>query len=303
MMVMLICAIVGPVALLADVHQPARFWHFYAYFTPWSWMSIGSIFLAFYLVATFIYSWLFLRPALSANKGRAGLTGMIAAVLGRGTWQGQNLLKPVAVLTLILAMIIALYTGAEVAIVAARVLWSSYLVPVFFLITALLGAGSLSLLIARIIGEDSTTLNILSRYNRWSALLSLGVLALWFVLATFTHGSEASALIQLQGSVHWQLNLATLLILLLIPAMLSSYASKFSLLSALSGLAVTWFSRWIIFIDGQTIPKYGAGFYTYDLPLGTEGLLGMVGVFGLWLFLAIVLYEFLPWNNKIESQV
>ena len=33
-------AAAAPVSLLADLHQPARFWHFYAHFTPWSWMSV-----------------------------------------------------------------------------------------------------------------------------------------------------------------------------------------------------------------------------------------------------------------------
>ena len=36
---MLTSAIVAPVALLADLPQPGRFWHFYTNFTPWSWMS------------------------------------------------------------------------------------------------------------------------------------------------------------------------------------------------------------------------------------------------------------------------
>src|SRR5690625_5196201 len=35
-------SLVAPVALLADLHQPLRFWHFYAYGTPSSWMAIGD---------------------------------------------------------------------------------------------------------------------------------------------------------------------------------------------------------------------------------------------------------------------
>ena len=33
-------AIVGPLALTGDLHQPGRAWHFYAHITPWSWMSL-----------------------------------------------------------------------------------------------------------------------------------------------------------------------------------------------------------------------------------------------------------------------
>jgi len=303
MMVMLICAIVGPVALLADLHQPARFWHFYTHVTPSSWMSIGAIFLPLYVTSAIVYSWLFLRPALLENKSKAGFAGIISNTLGRGTWQGQHLLKPVAMITFIFGMVIALYTGAEVAIVATREFWNSYLIPVFFFSTALLGASSLMLLIATLIHEDNFTLTTLSHYNRGFALLSLAVLMLWFILALFTNGVEASSFKLLQHSAQWQLNLIFLILLSLIAVFITNGSSKLILLSATSGLVVSWFARWMIFIDGQTIPKYGAGFYRYDLPWGTEGLSGMLGVFGLWLFLAIVLYEFLPWKNKTESQV
>src|SRR5690606_39853686 len=40
--VLLVTAIAAPVSLLADLHQPGRFWHFYAHFTPWSWIDRKS---------------------------------------------------------------------------------------------------------------------------------------------------------------------------------------------------------------------------------------------------------------------
>ncbi len=49
-LVMAIGAIVGPLALTGDLHQPGRAWHFYAHITPWSWMSLGSLFLPLFLV-------------------------------------------------------------------------------------------------------------------------------------------------------------------------------------------------------------------------------------------------------------
>lgn len=301
MLVILTCAIVGPVALLADLHQPARFWHFYTNFTPWSWMSIGALFLPLYVIATFVYSWLFLRPGLLQNRSAQGLSGTVARVLCLGSWNGQKFLKPVAIITVLLALIIALYTGAEVAIVASRSLWSSYLIPVFFFTSALLGASSLSLLIAYFIGENNLTMNTLRRYCSWHALIALMVIATWLVMAIASDGMEARTLALLQDSAHWQKQFITLISLLVLAAMSIVGSSKFSLLFAASGLIFSWFSRWLIFIDGQTIPKYGAGFYTYNLPLGSDGLLGLLGMFGLWLFLAVVLYELLPWNIETES--
>ena len=47
-------------------------------------------------------------------------------------------------------------------------------------------------------------------------------------------------------------------------------------------------------IDGQTVPKTGAGFYVYALPAGSDGLLGILGTAGLWLFLLLVITAVLP---------
>jgi len=52
---------------------------------------------------------------------------------------------------------------------------------------------------------------------------------------------------------------------------------------------------WTILIGGQSIPKTGAGLYDYHLPLGSDGLLGIVGTLGLWIALLLLMLEYLPW--------
>ncbi|MNU36652.1 Tetrathionate reductase subunit C [compost metagenome] len=50
---------------------------------------------------------------------------------------------------------------------------------------------------------------------------------------------------------------------------------------ALTMLGAAWIFRWVVFMSVQGVPKYGAGLYLYDMPWGSDGLLGMVGVLGL----------------------
>lgn len=57
------------------------------------------------------------------------------------------------------------------------------------------------------------------------------------------------------------------------------------LVIGLLALHSAWMMRWSTFIGGQEVPKTGAGYYTYSLPLGPEGLMGIVGTAGLWVFL------------------
>ena len=48
--VLVVSAIAAPIALVADLHQPGRFWHFYFHPAPSSWMSLGAFLLPLFLV-------------------------------------------------------------------------------------------------------------------------------------------------------------------------------------------------------------------------------------------------------------
>ena len=63
----------------------------------------------------------------------------------------------------------------------------------------------------------------------------------------------------------------------------------YSALVALALMASAWIFRWIIFMAVQGVPKYGAGLYLYQMPLGSAGLLGIVGMFGLCVSLMAVI--------------
>ena len=64
--VLVVTAIAAPVSLLADLHQPGRFWHFYAHPTPWSWMSLGAFLLPVFVVLSLAFAglWWLRKPGL-----------------------------------------------------------------------------------------------------------------------------------------------------------------------------------------------------------------------------------------------
>ncbi|MAD22303.1 MAG: tetrathionate reductase, partial [Halomonas sp.] len=122
--------LVAPVALLADLHQPLRFWHFYAYANTRSWMSIGSVVLPLYLVSVLGLAWLAWRPALQAQRNAPGLSGWMAKWLSLGdSATPRALVAIVGLAALLLSSGIMLYTGAELAIVKARPLWNTVWLP------------------------------------------------------------------------------------------------------------------------------------------------------------------------------
>ncbi len=62
-------------------------------------------------------------------------------------------------------------------------------------------------------------------------------------------------------------------------------------LLVLSALALCWLMRWTLLIQVQTVPKFNAQFNPYSLPGGTDGWLAILGTFGLWIALLIIIRE------------
>ena len=96
--VLVVTAIAAPVSLLADLHQPGRFWHFYAHPTPWSWMSLGAFLLPVFVVLSLAFAglWWLRKPGLLR------LVGVLLALIWRplpgGMGAGYALLLALAML-------------------------------------------------------------------------------------------------------------------------------------------------------------------------------------------------------------
>lgn len=269
--VLLVTAIAAPVSLLADLHQPGRFWHFYVHFTPWSWMSIGAYLLPLFVMLAlgFCLLWWLRRERLLR------LTGLAMALL---------------------AVSILVYTGAEVMVVRARPLWNTRLLPWNFAVTGWLAALGAMLLVGRWLpgGLGAMPMELLRRLGISAlVLVVLGVLV-W--VATGSLGLDPSfpaALRLFEDFPVWRLSLlGAVLSGVLMLVMLARPAARlggagYSLLVALVMLGSAWVFRWVVFMSVQGVPKYGAGLYLYSMPLGGDGLLGILGMFGLCLALLV----------------
>lgn len=271
LLVAVTAGLVAPVALLADLHQPARFYRFYLNFTPTSWMSWGAFLLPTYLLSLSLF-------ALQA--------------LYRDTDGRQPLTRAAALVTSLLAAGIALYTGSEMGILISRELWQvGWLVP-GYLISGLAGATGLALVLNTLFSLASRADNrLLSRSLGLLLLLSALWVAAWVSAGYLNLSGSGAALLRLM--VEYQPTESLLLWIglgLLLPLLLSLF--NHPLLHVMTGLLAlfgAWMVRWAMFIGGQGIPKNGAGFYPFDLPPGTEGVLGILGSFGLWLAALIVI--------------
>jgi tetrathionate reductase subunit C len=298
----LVCGLTAPVALLADLHGPGRFLNFYLYFQPQSWMSWGSFFIPVYLVGLLLYAWLALRGDFAAlGQGGNSLQARLYRLAGRGGAAPRMAISAAALLTLVGAVLVALYTGMEVMVVHARPLWNTPFLPIQFAATAFAGAIGLVLLFNRVIGGRDTQLEI--GLNRLLVLALAVVLTLgggWlFVSMSGISPSHSTAFSQVAGMPQWQLTAVWAVLATILPMALAIRRPASSgLITGLIAVHSAWMMRWTILIGGQSIPKTGAGLYDYHLPLGGDGLLGIVGTLGLWIALLVLMVDYLPWAGQ-----
>ncbi|WP_303807480.1 NrfD/PsrC family molybdoenzyme membrane anchor subunit [Aeromonas rivipollensis] len=286
--------VVAPIALTADLHQPARAWHFYAQTRFTSIMWYGAYLLPLFSLLSMLLGWLLIRPNLARRGEEHDRVAALARLLCLGSWSGERWLKPLALLAALSGLSIALYTGLETMVVAARPLWHTSWLPWLLALSALLAAQSALLLLNRLLaGWQQGTEAGLLRQSGWTlSLLALSLLG--WALFGGASAAEASALYRLDPSwrlaAHWLLlTLALLGLLLLAGHRFSPRLQTWGL--GLLALHLVWGLRWLVLIQGQLAPKYGAGVYVYQIAWGPAGVLGILGTFGLLLALLVALSE------------
>ena len=264
LMLAVTAVVVAPLALNADLHQPARVWHFYAHFTPWSWMSWGSIFLPLFSLLVMGY---FLALIYSRLKAKPL----------------PRLLAGLALLCGFSAISILLYTGREVSILRAQPLWFSGWLPLFIFLTACQAIPSL---LALWLWREPQYQRPLARWQLFSLVVLAWVTLLWvYSDKLWASGDNPSG----QALRHWAVQspsialLPVTLWLLLFGLALFNGRKTFSTpviaTQVLIALTLCWSVRWLLLMQTQTLSKYNVLANPYALPLGSEGLLAIIGTF------------------------
>lgn len=315
MLACLTTTLVAPVALLADLHQPLRFWHFYAYPTSSSWMSIGSLLLPLYVVGVLLLAWLAWRPALQANRQAPGLAGLVARLLSFGAAPTPRAaLVLVGLATLALSTGIMLYTGAELAVVKARPLWNTVWLPPMLVATGFIAAAGLVLVLNRVSGlRDQASSGQMLRVLLGACLVAGLVAGSWFLDGINANvGSVAAALDSVRASPSWRSTalwggltgvalFGAVLYLLTRPAARRPALFAWAWVLGLVAIHMGWMFRWVVLMDVQHVARNSAGFHHYGIPAGSSGILGIVGTFGLWLAAVLVIDLLIPWRQARQG--
>ncbi|MBN2010254.1 polysulfide reductase NrfD [candidate division KSB1 bacterium] len=118
-----ILLVIAPVALLLHAGQPLKVWHLFAYINPTSPISWGSFLLTLYPINCLIYGYFMFRGDMKRTR-IFGLIGIPLAIMVHG------------------------YTGFILAIAKARALWNTALMPILFLVSAMVSGIAMMILVS-----------------------------------------------------------------------------------------------------------------------------------------------------------
>ncbi len=266
-LVLAVSAIAAPVALLADLHQPARFWHFYAHLTPWSWMSLGAV-----LMPTFV-----------------GLCVLMCALWWLGKHRLMRLLVPVLVLS---TLSIVVYTGAEIMVIRSRPLWNTLWVPINLALSGWLATVGMGFVLYRFLPRalqpDAAALQGLRHLGLWLATGLIASALTWGIAGIAGQSPSFDMAVRLFHEFPvWRISMlgsavfGAAVVMALLRGEHRLTAKGYTLVLGAGLAASAWAFRWALFMGVQGVPKFGAGLYLYSMPLGGEGLMGMLGMAGL----------------------
>ena len=175
------CVAVGCLFLLLDLGSPVNFWR--AAMRPnTSWIARGTIIISIFMVVGFIHVvfWLWPFKGLVQLEGARHCLGAIGVIFAFGTM---------------------IYTGILLAASRPIAFWSTAMLPLLFLVSALSTGIMAVVLIASLGGENEGPIHSLARCDIGLIILEM------FVLAFFLQGthrvpeSRASAQLVLTGAV------------------------------------------------------------------------------------------------------
>lgn len=233
----------APLNLIADLGQPQRFWFLFPYLNPTSPVTWGSFLLTLYPINCMVYAFFMFKGNMKLTR-MFGLVGIPLALSVHG------------------------YTGFILALGKARALWNTALMPMYFLVSAMVSGIALMILVViirdRFFQPDrKVNLGIVSTLKTMLIIaIALDLfLALSDVLVLLTADSEAkaAATLLLSGSfrpyflgIELGLGAALPLALLLIPA--TGKQLKFVSIACVLIMVGILAMRYVMVIGGQSLP-------------------------------------------------
>ncbi len=300
--------IVAPIPLQAHLGHPERAFEIFLTPNPSSAMAMfGFVYLWYLMVVLLLELWFEYRADLvrwrQSEKGVMKLVHWLISLGSRDVSLAAVAFdrKAVQIITIIgipSAFLLHGYVGFIFGSVKANPWWSSVLMPIVFLFSAIVSGISLVLLIYYVTtllrrkALNMSCLNTLASFLFYALIIDLSLEALDFIHRLYE--SEESIEI-LERLIFSKLFLSLTIVQILL--------GTIYFVAALLVQVGIFSTRWNVVIGGQLFSKSLRGFTAYKLDLGgQEGLLVALGLLVLpFLILALLLKILPPWEEATTS--
>ena len=319
--------IVAPMPLLAHLTHPERFWEILV--TPHlssAMAMFGFVYIWYLLVVLLLEIWFeYRRDLVNWSNNSHGFLRTIYRVLTLGVFDtSENALqfddtaiRVISVIGIPSAFLLHGYVGFIFGSIKANPWWSSVLMPIIFIFSAIVSGIALVILIFMVSSKlrgkplNMPSLDKLSSYLFYIMILDATLEGLDVLHRTYAAEESFDILYALvhgrlfETHIVFQLLLGTLLPLGLLGLIQISKVSTpvrqaFYWVSTVATLVGVFFMRWNVVIGGQLFSKSFRGFTVYKMNLiGSEGL--VIGLFFLVLPFIILfgLVKLLPpWMDQ-----
>lgn len=322
LIVALTVLLAAPLNLIADLGQTGRFYElaFETHATaPMSW---GVYLLTTYPALILLELLLAFRGSLVARASETdGALRRVYRVLALGSRRfdaadaarTHAISRRLALLGIPWALAVHGYTGYILGVMKARPLWHTALMPIIFLVSAMVSGVAFMILVTAVMQRFETTAGkvdaaltaVLARMLAGFIVADLVLRLFWYTIQwLYGLGSYGPVVHHLFVDSFWTaivietvLGLVVPLVVALVPALRRRPWALYG--AAALAVVGVWVFRWDTVIGGQLVPKVGAGFYEYAPPLtGGDGMLQVVANWALWLFLFVTATWLLPWQSE-----
>jgi len=322
--------IVAPLPLLAHLGHPER--SFEIFFTPntRSAMAMFGFVYAWYLMAVLLLEiWFDYRGDIilwvKTEKGWRKWIHKIISLFSKDTSEralrfDKKAVKVITIIGIPSAFLLHGYVGFIFGSVKANPWWSSVLMPIVFLFSAIVSGIALLLLIYMVVTPlrakeiDMACLDKLASYLFYVMIIDFSLEALDFIHRIYESEESIKILAELfSGKLFVSLIVIQLLIGMLIPLGAIASVKMFrtpgelkKLIYFVSALLVQvgiFTTRWNVVVGGQLFSKSFRGLMVYKMTFfGLEGLLTSIGLLLLPFIILYILFNILPpWEKAREA--
>ncbi len=319
----------APLPLIAHLGHPER--AFEIMFTPntSSAMAMFGFVYAWYLLVVLLIEIYFdyRRDIVEWAKTKKGLRGIIYKILTLGDYdvseqavkRDERIVNVITIIGLPSAAFLHGYVGFIFGSVKANPWWSSPLMPIIFLFSAIV-SGIALVLVIYVLGSylrgskpDEKCVDKLASYLLYSYILDLGLefMEIGHIFYTREEGFEAIVRL-INEKIFFSFVIVQMVLGAIVPVILIVLAKSFKslkrrvpvyTLASLLTLVGVFAMRWNVVIGGQILSKTFRGFSYYIMPLfGAESASIAMAIMAVPFIILYILVKVLPpWEEKVPS--